>query len=254
MKLDERTLGLLALIETEGHLARITQQLDRADYVRVQKVLKAVEAPWVRGLQAHAFSAGTDARAVIDKVIVTGSVDTARDVGWFATPPKLAAALAALCEIGHESIVLEPSAGEGALVEAARRRGAKKVYAVERDRVRRARLYGRGDDVSVLEWDDFLDAAPRALGVNRVLMNPPFCKVGKGDHLDHVLHAFACLVPGGRLAAILPAGVEFRQDRRHAGFRSWVAERGGEITRLPSGSFKASGTSVEAVTLVVDKE
>ena len=83
-------------------------------------------------------------------------------------------------------------------------------------------------------------------------MNPPFCKVGLGDHLDHVQRAYDMLVPDGVLVSVLPASVTFRQDRRYAGFRDWVLANG-EITPLPANSFKASGTNVNTVVVKMTK-
>jgi hypothetical protein len=49
------------------------------------------------------------------------------------------------------------------------------------------------------------------------------------------------------------AGVVFRQDALGVQFREWLRDHDSMIDNLPSGSFKASGTSVNAVVVVIKK-
>lgn len=48
---------------------------------------------------------------------------------------------------------------------------------------------------------------------------------------------------GGRLTAIMSAGITFREDRLTKEFRARLAS----VEHLPEGSFKASGTAVNTV-------
>jgi type I restriction-modification system DNA methylase subunit len=82
-----------------------------------------------------------------------------------------------------------------------------------------------------------------------VLMNPPFDK--KRSDIHHVLHALKFLKPGGRLVAIMPSGVTFREDALTRDFRGIVEARGGHIEELPDRSFKQSGTMVNTVLVVI---
>jgi len=79
-----------------------------------------------------------------------------------------------------------------------------------------------------------------------VVMNPPFF----GMHwIDHIVHAFGFLAPGGHLVSVVPATAEFGESRRHEQFRKWVGERTEHRWRafqdLPPESFAASGTRVQ---------
>jgi hypothetical protein len=77
-------------------------------------------------------------------------------------------------------------------------------------------------------------------------MNPPFAR--QAD-IDHVLHAMQFLRRGGLLVAIMSASVKFRSNAKTAAFR----RLGGRILELPDGSFKTSGTMVNACIVVIDK-
>jgi type I restriction-modification system DNA methylase subunit len=80
-------------------------------------------------------------------------------------------------------------------------------------------------------------------------MNPPFADQ---QDIRHVEHALRFLKPGGRLVAIMSAGVSFRQDRQATTFRELVEGCDGTIEPLPEGAFEASGTGVRAVLVTID--
>lgn len=256
MKIEQDVLGVLALIETDGLKARIVEQLDRKLYTRVNKVLEACGGKWSRGDKAHVFR--EDARPLLDAAIVMGEVTTSSDIGFFPTPPELAQRLVQMAGVEPVDCVLEPSAGTGALVDAVVAAGGV-VHVIERDPAMRRGLvekYSLQAHVMVYESAsklalDFLTYDVGDRKWDRVVMNPPFCKVGAGDHLDHVAHAMRQLRPGGTLAAILPSGVVFREDRRHREFREFVVEHHGVITGLPPMSFKGSGTGVNTVAVMM---
>lgn len=51
--------------------------------------------------------------------------------------------------------------------------------------------------------------------------------------------------------AILPSGVEFREDKKHVAFRKLMEEMKAEWRDLPEGSFSDVGTNVNTVLLSV---
>lgn len=246
--ISDDTLAILTgSVMTDGNRVTITKQLDRADYLAVDKVLRAAGGEWRRRDRAHVFPGDVDAAAVIDQICLSGTYATERDDGWFPTKPAIADELAALLRLRPGMHVLEPSAGEGALVEAVLRlRVPARISVIERDKRRRAVLAAialrtfespEPGTIDVLQAvDDFL-AFPVVRVYDRVIMNPPF--IGT-SYIDHTLHAYAMLVPGGRLVTILPAGIKFRLDRKHAEFRDLV-ERHGEIHDLDDDAFQYKG-------------
>ncbi len=241
-------------------------KLDRALYVRVDKILRAIGGVWTARHQAHVFSGpGVDARARVDGVVTSGEVTTDRDLGNFATPVLLAHELVVLAGAGPEHDALEPSAGSGRLVSAMLAAGVRTVAAVERDPARRRALVQLSREragtrlVVAAASDDFLTIDWAGQAFDRVVMNPPFCRSGRGDHLDHVRRAHDLLRPGGMLVAVLPASVTFRIDRRHQAFRDWLTQHAGAgsddgiVRDLPAGTFRESGTEVRAVVVRLQK-
>lgn len=67
--------------------------------------------------------------------------------------------------------------------------------------------------------------------------------------IDHVLHAYKFLLPGGKLVAIMSKGFLAGEQKKRAGFRQFLAEHGKVVLELPSGTFQESGTMVETVVV-----
>lgn len=248
-RLGDDVLGVLSACDVRGARVFITNgQLDRKLYVRVNEALEALGGKWDRKARAHVFA--DDPADAIEGAIATGSIVRPKDLGWFPTPTALADDVVARANIGPGMSVLEPSAGEGALVDAIlRREPTAEVTAVEIDEQRAKRLNVRTYCVNDF-LDDFTTGWLLAGGrFDRVVMNPPFAK--RAD-IAHVRHAFSMLKPGGRLVAIMSAGVEFREDALAREFRAFVATCRGSIERLPDGSFSESGTAVRTCLVTME--
>jgi hypothetical protein len=173
------------------------------------------------------------------------SHDVERDANFFETPPAVIERMVELAPMEAGMHALEPSAGEGAIVKELLRQGCV-VTSVEFD-------YDRHQKLKAIEGHeaisaDFLDLTPQPI-YDRVFMNPPFS--GQRD-IMHVMNAYDFLKPGGKLVAVMSAGVEFSATKLAEEFRLWLDERGGRIHALPAGSFKDSGTMVNAVLVEVE--
>lgn len=215
-------------------------QLDRKLYEATNKVLDALGGKWNRSAKAHVFAEPCEER--IEGAIESGEYTRPSDMGWFPTPHDLASRIVKMASIEAGMTVLEPSAGTGAIAAFALAHGGD-VYAVEIDKDRQQALDGF-PGLQVFRGD-FMDYAP-GIQFDRVVMNPPFAK--RAD-IIHTLRAFSLLKPGGRLVAIMSAGVEFREDALAQKFREQCAT----IERLPDESFKQSGTSVRTVVVTMEK-
>src|SRR5688572_4417356 len=97
----------------------LPEQLERKLYERTAKVLKALGATWSRKDQAHIFDTTPAAfQAHFDAVLQTGLYTPPELEGFFPTPPALAKRMLFKANLSQTSRVLEPSAGDGALIEA----------------------------------------------------------------------------------------------------------------------------------------
>jgi predicted RNA methylase len=240
-QISQDVLQVLDAATIDGALLTLNGTLDRKLYVETNKVIEAAGGKWSKKAKAHVFDG--DANEFIEPIILTGEYRlTKQDFGQFDTPADLAHDVVALADIKPGMVVLEPSAGLGRLVSVAERVGGK-VICYEVDEKRASALA----DFTV-HVCDFLSVAPEQQ-FDRVVMNPPFARQ---DDIRHVLHAFKFLRSGGRLVAIMSAGVLFRSNKAAVEFREFVSAHRGSMTALPEGSFKESGTSVNTCVVVME--
>lgn len=169
----------------------------------------------------------------------SASTAVAKDLQFYWTPEAVAAA--ALEHAGiHESAyyrdglpgyrVLEPSCGDGRILDALRARGCK-ALGIEYHPGRAAEARMKGHSVLTA---NFLEQ-PTTPDFDKVVMNPPFY----GRHyVKHVRHALKFLKPGGTLVAILPATARYDH-----------CELEGEWRDLPVASFAEAGTNVPTTML-----
>lgn len=236
---------------------RLSGQIDRKLYEQVNKVIVAAGGKWNSKARCHAFPFA--AGPAIEQIILTGGVGPKQELGQFDSPPAVVERIMALAAIGPGMTVIEPSAGIGNLALAAMGEGAR-VLAIEIDQRRAELLRARvgdlypdtppvGKGACSCEVMDFM-TMPAPGWFERAIMNPPFAR--QAD-IDHVRHAARFVKKGGRLVAVMSAGVRFRENRKTAEFRDWLAERDAEFEDLPAGAFAASGTSVNACIVSFDQ-
>lgn len=236
-QISEAVLKVLDSATIDGALLTLNGTLDRKLYVETNKVLEAAGGRWNKKAKAHIFDGL--AMDTIEPIILTGEYRLVKqDFGQFDTPKDLAAEIVNAADISPGMVILEPSIGLGNLAFEAERVGGI-VSAYEIDLTRAAKANDRLPKVSV-KVANFLNEPAEPI-FDRVVMNPPFAKQ---DDIRHVLHAFKFLKPDGKLVAIMSSSVLFRDNNLTAEFREFVAAHGASIDRLPEGSFKSSGTSV----------
>jgi hypothetical protein len=168
--------------------------------------------------------------------------------GFFPTPPDIAAQAArlllALCPA--EPVILEPSAGLGALVDAVMHaRPFATVDAIE-DWNEAADYCRAHSKAARVDCADFLTVQALPVGkYDGVILNPPF---ERNQALAHVAHACRMIRPGGVLVAIVPAGF---LDRHQAALPAgdWEAHTPdeGEGFNSRKAAIRQTGVSVDLV-------
>jgi len=174
----------------------------------------------------------------------------AKNLSFYPTPPAVVEAMLRNIYVKDQH-VLEPSAGNGNMARVLLGKGAR-VDAIEIDPERARALSQIGHPDLKVTRANFL-ALPARPTYSHVVMNPPFY----GTHwMQHVVHAFDFLAPGGTLAAVLPISAELGQSKQHKAFRAWAEQHipwGSGFTDLPAESFAESGTRINTVFLTLHK-
>lgn len=167
-----------------------------------------------------------------ENVKPSASTAVSKDLQFYWSPPAVVAAALDYANIyerdrwtkGDPPKVLEPSCGDGRILDELRKRGCRSI-GIEYHPVRAAEARAKGHSVMT---GNFLEVRPDPT-FDVVVMNSPFA----GQHWQkHVSHALKFLRPGGKLVAVLP------YSARESGAIK------GEWHDLPVASFADAGTNV----------
>lgn len=238
--------GELASLSVNGQMVVLPAQHLKF-YGEIKQRLEKAGGRYVQGKQQFIFEDGVDVADVVRRLVDGEVVNFQQQYQFFATPPEQAErAVDQLVEqLGtlRGKRILEPSAGDGALADAARRRGAE-VVTIEAWNVNAIKLRAKG--YQVIE-KDFLTVSPREIGTfDAVLANPPFTK---DQDIQHVMHMLQFIRPGGALSTIMSTGWQTGTSRRHVQFREFLAGENVEFTPIDAGAFKHAGTTVPTIRL-----
>lgn len=159
----------------------------------------------------------------------------------FVTPPDLAQKVVDYADLEPGLCVLEPSGGTGNLIAAILGKVDTEVVTCEvnRDLCRILENKFPCQQVKVF-CKDFMEW-PEVYRYERIVMNPPF---KNGEDIKHIKRAYSMLSPGGKLVAICANGPRQRDQ---------LMDMATHWEDLPEGSFKTSGTMVNAAIVVIDK-
>lgn len=221
------------------------EQLDRAIYMQVKTALEKIGGKW-KGGKTQGFVFPADPTAEIERLRNGERVNIKQEFQFFATPGALADRMVELAEIEPFHSILEPSAGQGAIVRAINRdlsfleidcfelMDANRIVL---DKIPTSRIIGQ----------DFL-AEPKGF-YDRIIANPPFTN---NSDIAHITEMLDCLADGGRIVTLASMSWVNGTQKKQALFREVIAARATYQEELPPGTFKASGTGVGAMLLVIE--
>lgn len=158
------------------------------------------------------------------------STALAKDLQFYWTPQEVIDRLLDFGYVREGQRVLEPSCGDGRILDALRSKGCSSL-GIEYHAGRAAQAKAKGHAVAV---GNFLEQPP-VDEFDAVVMNPPF--YGK-HYAQHVSHAYKFLRPGGVLVSVLPATARYDHGLLK-----------GEWRDLPTASFADAGTNIPTTML-----
>lgn len=244
MKIENSVLEVLSVATVSGNTLTLAGDLDRSLYVKVNKILEAAGGKWNKKAKCHVFD--SDAESRVEQMILTGDIEIPKDeFNYFPTPKEVVELLIDKSGLEKGMIILEPSAGQGAIANVCASRGAFVVcYELMKANFE---ILSKNEALWSVTNLDFLLEPPKPV-YDRVIMNPPFFKQ---SDIKHVTHALKFLKEDGKLVSVMSAGVVFRNNKLTTDFKNLVFSRGGSIDPLPEGAFKESGTMVNTVIVTI---
>ena len=233
------------------NVLHLSEQLDRKIYDEVKKQLEAVGGMWKSGkIQGFVFSDTTDANDVL-RQLLSGKdyLQEKKDFQFFATPKAVADEVAQhLGRIKDNAKILEPSAGQGALIKAVQRINDNVKFDVYEAMQENKKVLQTMQHVNIV-GDDFLQS-DLSVKYDYIIANPPF---SKNQDITHVLRMYEHLSDGGRLVAIMSPHWQHAQDKKSKQFRDFLQSVSGQTFEIAEGAFKQSGTNIRTYYVVIDK-
>jgi len=222
-------------------------QLDKKTYQEVAKALVGIGGAW-KGGKVGGFVFLEDPTEKLESIQGGTKIDIKVDYQFYETPPEKADELVRLADIEHGDIILEPSAGRGAIIKAINRRiSNQKIYCYEKMSTNRPFLL----DIKNAELigEDFLKADD-SIQYDKIVANPPF---KNNQDIDHVLKMYKLLTCGGRLVAITSSHWKHSKNKKEVDFRNWLLKIGAMTIENSGDTFKSSGANVNTITVIIDK-
>lgn len=250
-------------------------QLDRKAYLDVKKHLEGIGGKW-KGGKIAGFVFPHDPSELLGRVAGGEKVNLKKDFQFFATPENLSDHLVSLAKVTEDDLILEPSAGQGAIVEAIRRVAPTAMVDCY-ELMPQNQTILMGVEGVVYMGENFLEECDDEY--NRIIANPPFTK---HQDIEHLRKMYDLLASEGLVACITSTGWMRNTQKKATAFREWLCDDGEEGTSenfdfgrferigtdaqffrkngdrvylemVDAGTFKSSGTNVRTAIVVIEK-
>lgn len=231
----------------DGNVVKLPNiQLERKLYQDVAKSLNLIGGKWVGG-KIYGFVFNSDPTELLKQIACGEKRNLKKEYQFFETPSELADKLVVLADLKKDDVVLEPSAGQGAIIEAILRSNINcQVLAIELMEENSLILNKKG---FVHDVGDFL-TIPNQPIYDKIIANPPF---SNNQDIDHIKHMYELLKWGGKLVSITSEHWKNSKNKKETEFRNWLHEVNANIENIPKGTFKKSGTDVGGIIITITK-
>lgn len=232
----------------DGNIVKLPDtQLDRKIYLEVKKALNLIGGKW-KGRPVFGFVFPQDPTELLKELVDGKQRNLKKEFQFFETSPELADRLVKLADIQPRQNILEPSAGQGAIIKAILRAEPSSSVSYYELMDINQKFLDKTDYCTFLGCD-FLEA-DRSISFDRIIANPPFAK---NQDIDHVNQMYQMLIPGGRLVSIMSKHWTFSTNKKETAFRTWMDVNDAQVIKIEGGAFKTSGTMVGGVIVIIDK-
>lgn len=216
-----------------------------ANYQDVRKALMNAGGTYKK----NTFVFKSDAQPFMDRLTGGESVNIKKEFQFFPTPDDIADWLVEEASIKDNDIVLEPSAGDGAIVKAIHRgtHSGRPVHGYELMPENRSVL----ENISGFHFlgNDFFNPL-QTITFDKIVANPPF---NKNQDIDHIYQMWRCLKIGGRIVSVASKHWQYSENKKEKDFKRFLTEVDAEILDIEAGRFKESGTLISCCIIVLDK-
>jgi type I restriction-modification system DNA methylase subunit len=220
-------------------------QLERKLYQEVAKSLELIGGKW-KGGKVMGFVFDMDPTDLLKSIQNGDKRNLKKEFQFFATPAEIADWLVELADIQPDDTILEPSAGQGAIYEAIKRKHSEaKVTCVE---IMEQNSLILSKKKITHYFQDFL-TSECTFNFDKIIANPPF---SKNQDIYHIYKMVECCKSGGRIVSVSSTHWELSQNKKETEFREFLKGMKADIHYIAPGQFKESGTMVGACVIVLN--
>lgn len=240
---------VLQSCRVEGNIIKLPDyQLDRKLYLEVAKALTLIGGTW-KGGKTFGFVFSADPTELLEHITNEGNTNTKKEYQFFATPAHLAEELVSFAELTDEDTILEPSAGQGAIINAINN-ACTIVPDCYELMPTNAMILRQSSLKFNLLGDDFL--RHRDKKYSKIIANPPF---SNNQDIDHIRAMYNTLSIGGRLVSLASPSWTFGNQKKQYLFKEWLENEdiNALVLDVPKGTFKESGTMIESKIVIINK-
>ena len=241
---------VLQKCKVEGKIIKLpSEQLDRKIYMDVAKSLELIGGKW-KGGKVMGFVFNEDPTELLSQIANGEKRNLKKEFQFFATPESLCNELVELAELNNYHTIMEPSAGQGAIIKAIHKIVPNVIVDCCEAMDMNQTFLKKLPNTNIL-CSDFLGLkAISSLKYDRIIANPPF---SKNQDVDHVREMFSHLKSNGRLVSITSKHWQMSSNKKEVDFKNWLSDLGAQIIEVDAGEFKESGTSIATIIIVIDK-
>lgn len=238
---------VLSLCSIDGMVLRLPDiQLDRKLYLDVANKINLIGGKW-KGGRVKGFVFQQDPSEYFEKIKNGEKANIQKEYQFFETPEILAFHMADLLDIRPNIKILEPSAGQGAIIKAVHkvepglRVDCYELMELNRTFLEKLNVNILGDDFLKCDKKNYYDA---------VIANPPF---SKNQDIDHICKMYEVTKPGGRIVTVSSKHWQMSANKKEAAFKEWIDCKASWVEEVVAGTFKESGTNISALLIVIVK-
>jgi 16S rRNA G966 N2-methylase RsmD len=242
-------LDIIQRSSIQGNILKLPEgTLDRATYNQVKKSLEGIGGKW-KGGKISGFVFDSDPNDLINEIVGGKKINLKKDFQYFPTPDSLADLLVSMAGITPLEKILEPSAGQGAIIKAIQRVIPGRLVGYCELMPQNLNILSKMDNV-VKVGEDFLLHNPGE-EYDLIIANPPF---SKNQDIDHIRHMYNLLKPGGQIVTIASKHWQFAQGTKEVHFRNWIRQLNAKVGDVPAGTFAESGTQIATCIIHINKK
>ncbi len=241
--------GVLQRCTVEGNIVKLPAvKFDRKLYMEVAKRLELIGGKW-KGGKLQGFVFNQDPTELLNQIAYGEKRNLKKEYQFYGTPQIIADQMVMLANITKGKTVLEPSAGQGAILAAiARLFPNLLVDCYELMEVNQSFLL-KNKNAHLLGSDFLLSNTNKKYDI--IIANPPFAN---NQDILHIRAMYERCKKGGCIVTCASKHWQISDNKKETEFREWLKSLGATINEIPAGTFKESGTMTKSCIIIINKK